>query len=394
MKKLLIIILGIIIFSCNSKREISKIPIINVSTSYVNNQTEDYEKLIKKVMYIPLETDSQCLISRIDQLFVGSEGIYILDGMQKDIFKFSLDGKFINKIGETGRGPGEFLNPVHFVIDEKQNVIHINDRRQMKILRYSLDGEFIDEIRTNIYFTLFLTAGNNEYWIYMVNEQFNKDELTSLNFLKINKYGKVIDEVYGVNYIPLAWCDGTKISDHQTGVQYSFVLSLNENIYSFEDGKIKIKYKIDFQQANLNDEKLKRFSHKFEDRRKNLEMAEKLWTKTARGYHHFIETEKWIYFMYSLNGKGSIVLYNKETNNTIELPKLVYNKNGWETFFQCQFAKGNSLYSAIYPLTLINLFDNEKNRYSNYRLKSFSKTFQNIKDNDNPIIISYELNED
>jgi hypothetical protein len=391
MKKLTIIILGVIIISCNSKKEAPITSIIKVSPSYINNQTEDYEKFIKKVTFIPLETDPQCLISKIDQLYIGSDGIFVLDGMQKDIFRFSLDGKFINRIGTTGRGPGEFLNPVHFVVNEKQNVILINDRRQMKILKYSLDGKFIDEIRTNIYFTLFLTAGNNEYWIYMINEEFNNDEKPTLNFLKINKNGKVIDKIYGVNYIPLAWCDGTKLSDHQAGPQSSFVLSLNENIYSFEDGEIRIKYKIDFQKANLSDDKLKMFSNKFEGRRKNLEMAEKLWTKSARGYHHFIETEQWIYFMYSLNGKGSIVLYNKVTNNTIDMPKLVYNENGWETFFQCQFAKGNLLYSIIHPLTLRNLFDNEKNRYSNNRLRSFSKTFQNIKDDDNPIIICYEL---
>lgn len=54
----------------------------------------------------------------------------------------------MNKIGNVGKGPGEYSSPQYFTINEKNKVLYILDSRSDIINQYNLHtGEYISSTR-------------------------------------------------------------------------------------------------------------------------------------------------------------------------------------------------------------------------------------------------------
>ncbi|MFV0591163.1 MAG: 6-bladed beta-propeller [Draconibacterium sp.] len=106
-----------------------------------------FSEIFKQVKLVPLETTRECLIGNIDQLLIENDTIYVMDQrIAKSLFVFDKTGKFIRKIGRQGKGPGEYISPRSFAIDNKNR--RINVYGVSKILNYTLNGDFMNEINT------------------------------------------------------------------------------------------------------------------------------------------------------------------------------------------------------------------------------------------------------
>ena len=134
MTKTLSILLGmIVITSCNN----SKNP--NVADTKVVNSTDlpylvDIEQNLtstksvplssfgKALEYIPLETNSNCMIEKIQHITFSEDFMFIADYTK--ILQFDRKGKFLKQIGANGRGPGEYLGITGFCIDPKNKRIY------------------------------------------------------------------------------------------------------------------------------------------------------------------------------------------------------------------------------------------------------------------------------
>jgi hypothetical protein len=93
--------------------------------------------------YIPLETRPDILIGAIEDIQVLNDTLYILDSRSaKSIFVFTMNGKFIRRIGKVGRGPGEWTSPLSFAINETNRELYILDGNSQKIFVYSTNGVF------------------------------------------------------------------------------------------------------------------------------------------------------------------------------------------------------------------------------------------------------------
>ena len=72
--------------------------------------------------------------------------IYVLDGIgTRSLYKFSPTGKFLHRIGDRGRGPGEYLSAEDFNIYQ-DSIIEIYDTGKEQILCYHASGKFIGSI--------------------------------------------------------------------------------------------------------------------------------------------------------------------------------------------------------------------------------------------------------
>jgi hypothetical protein len=69
-------------------------------TFYLNSDND-----LVKVNLLELEDFE---FGEISDFIIQSEAIYIADVKSSQLFKFSLRGKFLKKVGNSGRGPGEF----------------------------------------------------------------------------------------------------------------------------------------------------------------------------------------------------------------------------------------------------------------------------------------------
>jgi len=73
-----------------------------------------------KIRYIPLETTPACLLSRCRRVEIFNNNIYVAD---KALYKFDMDGSFIQQIGKIGNGPGEYGSVLWFNFIASSNEI-------------------------------------------------------------------------------------------------------------------------------------------------------------------------------------------------------------------------------------------------------------------------------
>lgn len=119
---------------------------IIINTDDSRTDSSSLSKFAWKVEYIPLQTNDSILLDYIYDFKVTSDFIFVENGL--DLLRFDTGGRFINKVYNTGRGPGETL-PVCSAIDEENERVFVFDRdKTIKI--YSFSGDYLTEIREPI----------------------------------------------------------------------------------------------------------------------------------------------------------------------------------------------------------------------------------------------------
>ena len=121
--------------------------LILIDLDTLKKEIGKYSSFYSSVKYVPLETNNEFQIGKIEHIEIFNDTLLIFDSESaKAIFVFDLSGKFIRKIGKTGRGPGEWVQPVSFSVDKKNRELMILDGSLQKIFRYSLSGKFLGQI--------------------------------------------------------------------------------------------------------------------------------------------------------------------------------------------------------------------------------------------------------
>jgi hypothetical protein len=118
--------------------------------SMLENKREiTVSQIAENIKYIPLETNSNSLIDRIMDAKFTREFIFIKDS-KNGLMQFTRDGKFIQKVGMRGKGPGEYLFMRNFSIDEKNRLIYLQSNEKQEILIYSFKGDYLKSIPFNL----------------------------------------------------------------------------------------------------------------------------------------------------------------------------------------------------------------------------------------------------
>lgn len=104
-----------------------------------NNSITPLSKVAKSVYLLALESDEEHLVGSMADMIVTEDSYVIIDGQNGNIFRYTLDGRFANRIGRRGNGPEEYvhINDVQYK-DSSLYVFSVPS----KILRYSMDEPF------------------------------------------------------------------------------------------------------------------------------------------------------------------------------------------------------------------------------------------------------------
>jgi hypothetical protein len=131
---------GLLLASCNNATlNKSGLPYhINLEESIDNIKSIPLSTLGSKIEYVPLETDSACLIESITNAFVSDSFIFISD--YNRLMLFDKSGKYLKQIGSAGRGPGEYPSVGGFIVDKNHREIYVLSSRI--ILVYDFEGRF------------------------------------------------------------------------------------------------------------------------------------------------------------------------------------------------------------------------------------------------------------
>ena len=170
--KSILLLLIITLLGCSSNKKqgpISKsgIPVINLSEDVSTVPSLLLSEVAEKLEIVLLEMTDQSMLGEIRRIQVTDHNIWIDHGREFYIYRFSRSGKFLNKIGSIGQGPGEYTTYSTFLVDEDKKEVYIIANTN-GVLAYDFEGNFkrkIVDIQT------ILQLFSSVYDQYILNNQ-------------------------------------------------------------------------------------------------------------------------------------------------------------------------------------------------------------------------------
>lgn len=84
-----------------------------------------------------LETTKESLIDKVDKIIFYNDKIFIMDKkISKAIFVFDLQGKFLFKISNIGKGIGEYITLTDFIVNNDNVEIYDFESKNFEIFLY------------------------------------------------------------------------------------------------------------------------------------------------------------------------------------------------------------------------------------------------------------------
>lgn len=173
MKHMSLLLIGVFVLlgcSSNKKQEpISKsgVPVINLSEDVSTAPSLLLSEAAEKLEIVPLEMTDESVLSDITEMQVTDHNIWIDHGREFYIYRFSRTGKFLNKIGSIGQGPGEYTTYSTFLVDEDKKEVYIIANTN-GVLAYDFEGNFKRKI---VDIQMILQLFSSPYDQYILNNQ-------------------------------------------------------------------------------------------------------------------------------------------------------------------------------------------------------------------------------
>lgn len=119
---------------------------INFAGNINNFKSIKLSQLVDEIQYITLESNSEIILGYVTGIDMDSNNILISDNNK--CLLYDLNGDFISKIGQRGKGPGEFQYHGNPILGNKY--IFIPDSR--RLLVFNKSGDFIKSILSPVRF--------------------------------------------------------------------------------------------------------------------------------------------------------------------------------------------------------------------------------------------------
>jgi hypothetical protein len=276
-----------------------KILVLPLEEAYTKQEIITAKDFIESFIYIPLETSPQCLIGANPNIILTDNYIIITD--QKQCLAFNKDnGKFICQIGHYGRDPGGFQSSQGFYNEFSKSFYFLGWNKNL--IKFSLDGKEIGSIRIPRYNESFTDTFLPEKYTYIAENSFacnilNFNGIQNSLLMIFDEKGNEIKTIPNYNvtkeHKPVI-STGEMNFFHYNGKLF-FNEIFNDTIFNLQLGKV-VPYII-----------LKREKYRITRENKGLP-AEKIWTRS------FFESDKYITFnFFGGHFDTYFALYDKST---------------------------------------------------------------------------------
>lgn len=185
---------SMILWSCGNK---PKDPVATTAEIAIYNaQAGDdlfHSEIIRDIEIIPLETSDSSLIGTGPECLVGSTGdYYVIDknGCQK-ILRYDASGKFLNTIGNRGKGPQEYLKISNIWMDSATGQLMVFSNPDTKQCIYDPQGQFISGRKIDSQFLQGMPSAEGNLWLYLGHMNGASDH----RLLKLDSNDKITDGI-------------------------------------------------------------------------------------------------------------------------------------------------------------------------------------------------------
>lgn len=341
-------------------------------------------QIAEDIEFLPLETTDECLLGDgIRNLVVSQSDIIIFDG-EEVCYRFGRNGKFKNRIGRKGNGPGEYVKSFYVVVDTLNQWVYMGDYNQKKFVKYDYEGKFLANLKTDgvgllnyLYKPMQLVMVNNFYQYAKKGQRF------SLN-LYDEKSKKIISRMscdYREDIPQLAIC--------------------NPSVYNYKGNTYVKDYWCDTIYRMKDPYHLE--SVAYVDKGKYVERTENDYSligKKANPRDYMVlsileinETDRYIILTTS---KGRVYYDKKEkktfATGTLRQPTFLtakddlYGGPGLQDFH----INDNTLYTFRYPHEFEE-YSNGKHSITDARYNAYRKMVEELNSEDNPVIMIVKL---
>jgi hypothetical protein len=251
-----------LLISCsnsNPTQNNSKLCTIKIDHIGENNEIL-LSDFVKKVDVLPLEFNKNCILGEIKKIQFDNDLIFIQDSQNKNgIFCFSMQGKFIRRIGTQGKGPGEHIELTGFSLNTSKKSIYIYCNATTKIIEYSYQNDYLREINSGY------SADNFEYqnkYFYMYRHNPEVQEKSSLIIKDFN--GNNDAEYFASNPLQRSSLDEGRFFNADSCLYIN--IPFNDTIYAIREKTLSYLYCIDYGKYTVNE----KYRNELLDRNSNV----------------------------------------------------------------------------------------------------------------------------
>jgi hypothetical protein len=135
------------------------------------------------------EEDKNFLFYRVRDVNIDDQGnIYVADMSNYRVQKFDRNGKYLQTIGRSGEGPGEFQLPTMVRLDNNPRRIYVFDGRKIDV--FDEEGKFLMSIPFRLTKDFFIGSNKNIY----ISLEIESEKGMSIAFYETNSRGELIKE--------------------------------------------------------------------------------------------------------------------------------------------------------------------------------------------------------
>lgn len=348
----------IVLFNCCNKEKNHQVQVVTVN--HKENSTINASSFIKNYKIIRLSTGTDNLIYQISKVQYVNNKVYILDIPGNSVYIYDNKGNLIDKLKKIGNGPGEYIQITDFFVDN--DFLYVMDFTRRAIMKYNNNLDFVEKINYKSFGSKFILQDSN-CWIY--NEP--SGEKIDYQFSLLNKKGELKSELIkrnsGKNLYNWTganvFCLDTQ--DYFLSPRYS------DTIYKAKNGAVYPEFILNFKKHNF-------------PQKENINSYDI--TNSDFPYlikHNFYISKKYLIFDYVSNMERFYCIHDREREVGVT-GKIVNDLIDNFRFFP-RWGNNNFLIEEISPEVLLNHFNNSV----------LLKNFSNIEEDDNPLIIIYEL---
>jgi hypothetical protein len=337
--------------------------------------------------YIVLQSDSNCYLDRVEypqrKIQFHDSTLFIAD--KSHLFLFKYDGAFIRKIGEMGKGPGQYGDIRSFTILPKVHQVIIFSASMRSLFFYDFYGKFLKKSVVDYQPTEVLTLGDD---LITLNPRGFRQFANYYTFTHLEDNGKVVDRfLFHQNEKDLDK-QGSEIGLDPIGLNY---YSNRDSLYYWESiydtiwqlspsGEVMPKYFIDYGSMKLPN---KYITRKYALLDNEIELYVRL--------SNFIATQKLFFFnldntthltriLYDLSNGSCLKIKYDDPTSRFPIFGLYNDLDGGMSYWPIGRVNENTTFSMIYGYEL-------KNKIHENTSKSLREIASNSTQLDNPIIM-------
>ncbi len=192
-----------------------------------------------RVAFIPLETNKDCLIRRIEKVVSYGDRFVVWDKSQKAIFVFRQDGGFVKKISAVSHpGPGEFT--YCYDVDATGKQIYVLSYQTLLV--YDINLKYLKTIKIGKAFEKFQI---NDGWAYLYNNDqtpIDHEKVAAVNLSTADKTYPLLFEHRELGTFNLV----EPFNFSYSSGEVLFFYPLTDTIYSIQKSSVYPKYLLEF----------------------------------------------------------------------------------------------------------------------------------------------------